>query len=93
MICENCKCKDDCGWYGSYKRIENEIYIGIGTDNTLGRALITAMNDNQLEECEYFEQLIRKESNMNIQTISKENGKAVVELTADDLVIICNALP
>lgn len=55
MICENCKCKDDCGWYGSYKRIENEIYIGIGTDNTLGRALITAMNDNQLEECEYFE--------------------------------------
>lgn len=30
---------------------------------------------------------------MNIQTISKENGKAVVELTADDLVIICNALP
>ena len=29
---------------------------------------------------------------MNIQTISKENQKAIVELTADDLVIICNAL-
>lgn len=27
---------------------------------------------------------------MDIQTILKENGKAVVELTADDLVIICN---
>ena len=29
---------------------------------------------------------------MNIQNISKENQKAIVELTADDLVIICNAL-
>lgn len=29
---------------------------------------------------------------MNIQTISKEKMKAMVELTADDLVIICNAL-
>ena len=55
MICENCKCKDDCGWYGSYKRIEMEIYTGIGTDNTLGRALIEVMRENNLEECEYFE--------------------------------------
>ena len=38
MLCEKCKCKEDCGWYGSYKRIEMEIYTGIGTDNTLGRA-------------------------------------------------------
>lgn len=37
------------------KRIENEIYLGIGTDNTLGRALLYTMNDNQLEQCEYFE--------------------------------------
>ena len=57
MICENCKCKDDCGWYGSYKRIEMEIYTGIGTDNTLGRALIEIMRENNLEECEYFEKL------------------------------------
>ena len=49
MICENCKCKDDCGWYGSYKRIEMEIYTGIGTDNTLGRALIEVMRENNLE--------------------------------------------
>lgn len=55
MICENCKCKDDCGWYGSYKRIEMEIYTGIGTDNTLGRTLIEVMRENNLEECEYFE--------------------------------------
>lgn len=54
MICKNCKCKDECGWYESYKKIENEIYC-IGTDNALGRALIAAMNDNQLEQCEYFE--------------------------------------
>lgn len=52
MICENC---NECGWYTSYKKIENEIYLGIGTDNTLGRALLAAMNDNQLERCEYFE--------------------------------------
>ncbi|MBD9181502.1 MAG: hypothetical protein EGP79_04285 [Roseburia intestinalis] len=25
------KCKDECGWYASYKRIENEIYLGVGT--------------------------------------------------------------
>lgn len=37
------------------KRIENEIYLGVGTDNTLGRALLAAMSDNQLEQCEYFE--------------------------------------
>lgn len=55
MICDNCKCKDECGWYESYKKIEEEIYVGIGTDNTLGRALISTMKDNQLEECEYFE--------------------------------------
>lgn len=29
---------------------------------------------------------------MNIHTISKENKNVTVELTADDLVIICNAL-
>lgn len=55
MICENCKCKDECEWYASYKRIENEIYLDIGTGNTLGRALLTAMSDNQLEQCDYFE--------------------------------------
>ena len=55
MICENCKYKDDCGWYESYKRIKDEIIIGIGTDNTVGKALINTIQDNQLEECEYFE--------------------------------------
>lgn len=55
MICEDCKYKEQCGWYSSYKRIENEIYLCIGTDNTLGRALLYTMNDNQLEQCEYFE--------------------------------------
>lgn len=55
MICDNCKCKDECGWYESYQKIEEEIYTGIGTDNTLGRALISTMKDNQLEKCEYFE--------------------------------------
>ena len=42
MICENCKCKDECGWHESYKRIENEIYLVIGTDNT--RQSITCSN-------------------------------------------------
>lgn len=55
MLCEKCKCKEDCGWYNSYKRIEMEIYTGIGTDNTLGRALVVAMQENSLEKCEYFE--------------------------------------
>ena len=55
MICKDCKYKDDCGWYASYKRIENEIYLGIGADDALGRALLEAMSDNQLEQCEYFE--------------------------------------
>lgn len=55
MLCEKCKCKEDCGWYGSYKRIEMEIYTGIGTDNTLGRALVVTMQENNLDECEYFE--------------------------------------
>ena len=55
MICENCKYKDDCGWYESYKRIIDEILIGIGTDNTVGKALLNIIQDNQLEECEYFE--------------------------------------
>ena len=55
MICENCKYKDDCGWHESYKRIIDEILIGIGTDNTVGKALFNTIEDNQLEECEYFE--------------------------------------
>lgn len=55
MICNECKHKVECGWYDSYKKIENDIYLGIGTDNTLGRALLAAMQDNPLEECEYFE--------------------------------------
>lgn len=49
------KCKDECGWYASYKKIEDEIYLGIGIDNTLGRALLATMNDNQMKQCEYFE--------------------------------------
>ena len=55
MICEICKYKDDCGWYESYKRIIDEILIGIGTDNTVAKALLNIIQDNQLEECEYFE--------------------------------------
>lgn len=55
MICNNCKCKDGCRWYKSYQKIENEIYLGIGTDDALGRALVIAMQENPLEECEYFE--------------------------------------
>lgn len=55
MICENCNCKDECNQYHSYKKIENEIYIGIGIGNSLGRALISAIEDNPLEECQYFE--------------------------------------
>lgn len=55
MICEDCKFKEECGWYASYKKIENEIYCGIGAGDTLGRALIATMNDNQLEHCDYFE--------------------------------------
>ncbi len=55
MICENCKCKDECEWYASYKKIESEIYLGIGTNNALGRALIAAMDDNQIKQCKYFE--------------------------------------
>lgn len=37
------------------KKIENEIYLGIGIDNSLGKALASAIEDNPLEECEYFE--------------------------------------
>ena len=33
----------------------DEIIIGIGTDNTVGKALFNTIQDNQLEECEYFE--------------------------------------
>ena len=55
MICENCKFKDDCGWYESYKKIKHEILIGIGTDNIVGKALFNTLQDYQLEECEYFE--------------------------------------
>ena len=68
MICENCKCKDECGWYSSYKRIENEIYVGVGTDNTLGRALLAAMSDNQLKQCEYFE-IVESDNHTNADRI------------------------
>ena len=56
MICNECNCKKECGWYESYLKIENEIYLGIGTDNTLGRKLLGVLRDNELEQCEYFEQ-------------------------------------
>ena len=55
MICDKCKCKDECGWYESYQNIVEEINLGIGTDNTLGRALADTIQENSLEECEYFE--------------------------------------
>ena len=55
MICEKCNCKDGCGWYASYKRIVDEICLGIGTDNTLDRALLSTVNDNSLKACEYIE--------------------------------------
>ena len=55
MICNKCKLKEDCGWYESYKKIEQEIYLGIGTDNELGQSLLVVLHNHQLKECEYFE--------------------------------------
>lgn len=55
MICDKCKCKDECGWYESYKKIEREIYLGVGTDTKLGHRLLVTMHNNPLEKCEYFE--------------------------------------
>ena len=48
MICENCKCKDDCGWYESYKKIKHEILIGIGTDNIVVLLFFNIILVNQL---------------------------------------------
>nr|WP_182435692.1 hypothetical protein [Clostridium sp. AM45-5] len=56
MICRKCNNKDDCDWYASYREIVNGIYLGIGTDNSLGRALIATIDNNSLEDCEYFEE-------------------------------------
>lgn len=55
MICKNCNCANECGWYKSYDRIETEVYTGIGTDNTLGRALVAVLRDNELHSCKYYE--------------------------------------
>ena len=55
MICDKCKLKEDCDWYGSYKRIDMEISLGIGTDNPVGNALAETLRENSLDECEYFE--------------------------------------
>lgn len=55
MICNNCNGKDECDWYSAYKQIEDCIHYGIGTDEDLGRALLSALQDNPLTECEYFE--------------------------------------
>ena len=55
MICEKCSSKNECDWFMSYQRIKNEIQMGIGTDNPVGTALMVAIEDNQLTECEYFE--------------------------------------
>ena len=55
MICNECNYKKECGWYDSYLKIENEIYLGIGMDNTLGRALLATLRENGLEQCEYFD--------------------------------------
>lgn len=56
MICRKCNNKDDCDWYASYREIVNGIYLGIGTDNSLGRALIATIDNNSLEDYEYFEE-------------------------------------
>ena len=37
------------------KKIETEIYTGIGTNNTLGRALVATLRENELKKCEFFE--------------------------------------
>lgn len=55
MICEKCSIKNECDWFLSYQRIKNEICMEIGTDNPVGAALMVAIEDNQLTECEYFE--------------------------------------
>lgn len=56
MLCEKCGCKEECGWYQSYNKILTEVYTGIGTDNTLGRALIATLGENELKECSFFEE-------------------------------------
>ncbi len=54
MICDDCKGKDDCKWYTSYKNIEREIYLGLDPYDVLGKALLEAMDDNQLVQCKDF---------------------------------------
>lgn len=56
MICNNCNVKSECGWYQSLKKIKDEIILGIGIDEQLGRDLMEVINDFELYECEYYEE-------------------------------------
>lgn len=55
MICNECAAASECDWYASYKRIQEEVQLGIGTSNVVGMAIKEAIESNHLTECEYFE--------------------------------------
>ena len=56
MICYECNLRNECDWFRYYQRVEEDIFCGIGTDSSVGQALAVTIEDNQLEECDYFEQ-------------------------------------
>lgn len=56
MICNTCACKNECDWLQSLNRIKNEIVLGIGTDDQLGKDLMETINDFDMNECEYYEE-------------------------------------
>lgn len=55
MICTRCKHKESCDWYASRRKIEHELYLGIGTDNKLGMELAKTLYNNMLVSCIQFE--------------------------------------
>lgn len=60
MICNTCAYKNECDWLQSLNRIKNEIVLGIGMDDQLGKDLMETINDFDMRECEYYEERLKE---------------------------------
>lgn len=60
MICNTCAYKNECDWLKSLNRIKDEIVLGIGMDDQLGKDLMETINDFDMRECEYYEERLKE---------------------------------
>lgn len=60
MKCNGCKYKDECPWFNDLQQIKQNILLQIGTDNPMGHSLIQVIENEDIGDCEEYQETEEK---------------------------------